>query len=507
MITLQKSKKNILIALALSGAMVLGPGVVFGQTTSLTADIRANGADGSVSVPYGSAVTVSWSSTNASQCSTVSGGVYSNTTQGSVSIMATAPSMTFTLTCTGSTGGSVSDSVTVNATLTAVADIKVNGSDSGISVAYGDLITLTWTSQGATTCSVDPISYYAISDSKSIRSISTQTYTLTCQGPNGGTARDSVTVTTSNAPSTSTTGTTNSGTTGYTYTPTTGTGNEVTISASPQRIDARGNSVLAWNAQNMDSCVASGGWSGSKTRSGSETVFPNGSTEYILTCYNGSRSVRANVIVYVGTTAITSGGATQGSPLTVRARNLTAKETQFADAVRAQSLDNVEFEVRISGGATGLTQMRLSTPLTSDLFYLPASTKIDGTAVPDGIAEANGIFIGDIGANQTKVVTFTAVVFYGVAQKTIPVSVAAKGSANFSDTADVIVENRGQVLGASTVVTGPEHVVLWVIFFGFLAASILYLFLYNRRMRLAGQNVKFHSTIARLRAIERRPDM
>jgi hypothetical protein len=507
MTTSKMNKKNILATLIVSAAIFAGPGVVFGQTASLTADIRANGADGSVSVPYGSAVTVSWSSTNASQCSTVSGSVYSNTTQGSVSIMATAPSMTFTLTCTGSTGGTVSDSVTVNATLAAVADIKVNGSDSGISVAYGDLITLTWTSQGATTCSVDPISYYAISDSKSIRSISTQTYTLTCQGPNGVSARDSVTVTTSNAPSTSTTGTTNYGTTGYTYTPTTGTGKEVTISASPQRIDPRGNSVLVWNTQNMDSCTASGGWSGTKPTSGSETVFPNGSTEYILTCYNGSRSVRSSVIVYVGTTAVTSGTVTQGGPFTVQARNLTTAVTQFSDTVRAQSLDNVEFEVRISGGATGLTQMRLSTPLPADLFYLPASSKIAGVAIPDGIADANGIFVGDIAANQTKVITFTAVVFYGVAQKTIPVSVVAKGSSNLSDTADVIIESRGQVLGASTVVTGPEHIVLWVIFFGFLAASVLYLFLYNRRMRMAGQNVKFHSTIAALRAVERRPDV
>lgn len=395
------------------------------------------------------------------------------------------------------------------------ADIKANSSDGGITVMYGDSVNLSWSSTGATSCKIDNPWIATIEGSAqgslSMRIapvafpvIKTDTYWLTCKSASGSTARDSITITAKGSDTTSGTGsnTNNQNTGNTTYTDPNST--DVTITASPKRIEPRGNSVIAWSAPNMSSCTTSGGWSGQKPTSGSETVFPNESTEYVLTCVNGSRTIRKSVIVYVGTTPIT-GNSAQTS-LVVRARNLTAQETQYGDTVKAQGLDNVEFEIRLTGSATAATQMRILAGLPKELFYLPASTKINGVQIPDGIAEASGIFIGDIATNETKVITFTAVVFYGVEPKTLSVAVTAKGSATFEDSVNLQIANRGQVLGASTVVTGPEHIVLWVIFAGFLAASVLYAVLYNRRVQTVGKNIQYSATINALRAVEKRRD-
>jgi hypothetical protein len=78
-------------------------------SNSPTADLKINGSDSALSVNSGTAVTLSWSSSNATSC-TVTGG-YSGTS-GTQSVTPTVTT-TYTLSCTGS-GGSASDSVTVN---------------------------------------------------------------------------------------------------------------------------------------------------------------------------------------------------------------------------------------------------------------------------------------------------------------------------------------------------------------------------------------------------------
>jgi hypothetical protein len=80
---------------------------------SPTVDLKANGYDGSVTVPYNSSVTLSWTSSNANYC--VASGAWSGTkgTSGSESTgNLTSGPKTYTLTCYGS-GGSASDSVTI----------------------------------------------------------------------------------------------------------------------------------------------------------------------------------------------------------------------------------------------------------------------------------------------------------------------------------------------------------------------------------------------------------
>ena len=77
-----------------------------------TVDIKANGSDGLVEIPYDSSANLTWTSTNANYCSASGDWSGSKTTSGSQPTGNLISSEIYTLTCTGS-GGSVSDSVTI----------------------------------------------------------------------------------------------------------------------------------------------------------------------------------------------------------------------------------------------------------------------------------------------------------------------------------------------------------------------------------------------------------
>ena len=63
----------------------------------------------------------------------------------------------------------------------------------------------------------------------------------------------------------------------------------VQISASPPGVSVGANTTLTWSSSNTASCTASGGWSGSKNLSGSQSVGPiNQDQTYQLTCQGTS---------------------------------------------------------------------------------------------------------------------------------------------------------------------------------------------------------------------------
>lgn len=72
------------------------------------------------------------------------------------------------------------------------------------------------------------------------------------------------------------------------------------LTASPTSVSAGGSSTLSWNADNVDSCDASAGWSGDKATSGSQTVGPiNTATDYRLSCQGANGGVSKVVTVTV----------------------------------------------------------------------------------------------------------------------------------------------------------------------------------------------------------------
>lgn len=73
----------------------------------------------------------------------------------------------------------------------------------------------------------------------------------------------------------------------------------LTFTANPSQI-VRGNiSVLSWSSKNTSSCTASGGWSGKKNKSGTETVKPLTTTAYSLECTGKGGKIKKTVRVSV----------------------------------------------------------------------------------------------------------------------------------------------------------------------------------------------------------------
>lgn len=74
----------------------------------------------------------------------------------------------------------------------------------------------------------------------------------------------------------------------------------LTLSASQTSVDAGDSVSLSWQTTDADSCTASGGWSGSRATSGSETVGPlTQTTTYSLSCSGAGGGALDNVTVQV----------------------------------------------------------------------------------------------------------------------------------------------------------------------------------------------------------------
>jgi len=168
-------------------------------------------------------------------------------------------------------------------------------------VNSGGSTRLTWSSTNATSCTAAGgwTGTKATSGSQTIGNLtSTTTFSLQCQRRNRVSAVRSVTVTVNAAP-----------------TPT------ATLSANPTLVDSGGSTQLTWSSTNATSCTASGGWSGSKPVSGSQTIGDLAvTTTFSLTCSGaGGSSPAQNVTVTVtGTGTAASfprlGGMLIGNP-------------------------------------------------------------------------------------------------------------------------------------------------------------------------------------------------
>jgi hypothetical protein len=147
-------------------------------------------------------------------------------------------------------------------------------------VAQDGGVTLSWTSNNVDSCmaSGDWSGSRATSGSANRGNLtSDKTYILTCSGA-GGSVSDSVSVTVV-APSAPI----------------------VNITANPQSVSYGGSTQLQWSSSNVDTCTASGNWSGSRNTSGS--VNRNNLTSektYILTCSGAGGSASDSVTVSVG---------------------------------------------------------------------------------------------------------------------------------------------------------------------------------------------------------------
>ena len=268
--------------------------------TAPTVDLKANNTDGTITVSQNTPVTLSWTSTNATSCTSAVNWAGPRALSGSYILPSTGSITTYSyqLTCYNSAGQSATDRVTVTiqntTTIANTVDLKITGQgisyesgtyyrDGTITVPFGTNISLSWTSTGASSCTASG----GWSGSKNLVNTvgetigpitGARTFTIVCGG-----VSDSVTVQVSG----STTADAKAN----------GVDGEVTINSGQ-------SAVLQWGSTNASSCYATGSWTG--TRDVTPNVLslltvPNlavGTYTFVLTC-SGASQISDIVVVRV----------------------------------------------------------------------------------------------------------------------------------------------------------------------------------------------------------------
>src|SRR6266403_1487722 len=226
-------------------------------------------------VDVGTGSTLSWSSQNATSCSTSGGWSGKKSLSGSQSTGGLTTNTTYSITCSG-TGGTATQSTTLSVKPKAPS-VSINASPS--TVANGSSSKLRWSSSNATSCSASGAwsGGEPTSGSQSTGPVTANaTYTLTCTGAGGGSASQSTTVSVKSP------------------TPT------VSLSVGPSAITSGGSATLTWSSANATSCSASGAWSGALPVSGSQSTGAlKANATYSLTCTGAGGSATQATTVSV----------------------------------------------------------------------------------------------------------------------------------------------------------------------------------------------------------------
>lgn len=200
-------------------------------------------------------------------------------------------------------------------------DLKVNGSDGPILAPSNTIVTLSWGSTNATTCTSSGSwsGTRAVSGTMNMNvGTATKTYNITCDGP-GGSATDSVTVQIG-VP---------------TIAPPTPPPSIPTVdlrvdgSNGPITVASGATVNLSWSTTDAVSCTASGGWSGDQAVSGSSLRGPlTTTTTYDITCF-GASGLRAtdSVTVNISGAAQCTPPAPRDPPSTTCAPNASTNGT------------------------------------------------------------------------------------------------------------------------------------------------------------------------------------
>lgn len=146
-----------------------------------------------------------------------------------------------------------------------------------IQIKKGEKAKITWEAVRADSCIASEgwSGTKSVSGAEQVSPSQTTTYVITCSN-NAGRATNLVIVTV--------------------ISPTMPT---VNISANPSILDIGQSAVLTWTSSNANTCVASDGWSGAKSVSGSQTVSPSITRTYVLTCSNANGSSSSQTTVTV----------------------------------------------------------------------------------------------------------------------------------------------------------------------------------------------------------------
>jgi hypothetical protein len=182
----------------------------------------------------------------------------------------------------------------------------------------------------------------------------------------------------------------------------------VTLSADPATVSLQGSTTLQWTAANAASCTASGGWSGTRGLSGSETVGPlAATTTFVLTCTGsgGSASQSASVAVANGSPAPTV--SISASPASIAAGESTSLAWQSTNATGCEASGGWNGTKATSGNETiGPVQSSSVYTLncTGSGGSASASASVSVAAEPTLTLQANP---ATVSAGQSATLTWT----------------------------------------------------------------------------------------------------
>jgi hypothetical protein len=182
----------------------------------------------------------------------------------------------------------------------------------------------------------------------------------------------------------------------------------VTLSADPATVSLQGSTTLQWSASNAASCTASGGWSGTRGLSGSETVGPlAATTTFVLTCTGpgGSASQSASVVVANGSPAPTV--SISASPASIAAGESTSLAWQSTNATGCEASGGWSGTKATSGNeSVGPVQTSsvYSLSCTGPGGSASASASVSVAAAPTLTLQANP---ATVSAGQSATLTWT----------------------------------------------------------------------------------------------------
>ncbi|MDP1689046.1 MAG: hypothetical protein Q8L47_02860 [bacterium] len=258
----------------------------------------------STSIKSGDSTLIKWSSTNADYC-TASGGWTGNwQPTGAVSV-SPIKNTSYTITCINSLY-KVSKSLYIyirgvsstNTTSTSPIDVVITAFPQ--TILKGQSTKLSWGASNVSSCygsgawTGSKLPY----DTQIVSPKTSSVYELTC-AKRTEVKSSSILVIVSDTLQTTTTP--------NAYSPT------LIFRASPTIVATKGTTVLNWQSNNANYCIAGGGWTGYKTANGSESFTINMQNNFTLTCYgsNGA-SVFAEALV-----SITSSNYSSIKPTTI----------------------------------------------------------------------------------------------------------------------------------------------------------------------------------------------
>ncbi len=379
------------------------------------------------SITVGQTTSLSWTDTNAKNCSVNPGGPQATTaTTWTTLALSTVGTSTYTLVCQNSAAVTTSKTASVTIKAAATPPSTVVLSASSTAVASGGNVLLSWSSNGATSCVLNPGSYSASggSSSKTITGItSATTFKVVCSNTAGDTTSNSVTV--------------NIQGTGPAPAPVI-----VSLTATPTSLPNAGEtSQISWQTSNVaasgcsltPSPLSATGGSGSWL-----TPALDSSASYTLTCVNSDNvSVSKSVSVSVGSTPIpadptgtaptdsgstnyttptlqaTSGQTVVNGPITGSVTNgelLTLDPSDVLDAAKIKNISKIEFYdgndliETVSSPPFALDTSSLkpgSHTLTARTYYADGSTSQNSQVIT---IKAKAAAVHKSGSNHTAVI-------------------------------------------------------------------------------------------------------